>query len=174
LQIGKTSLELNKGDITELDCDAIVNPANTQLKMGGGVAGAVSRKGGAIIQKECDEIGSIRVGEARITHAGELKARFVIHAVGPRLGEGEEDRKLALATINSLKLADKNNLKSIGFPAISTGIFRFPIDRCAKIMLSKTIDYLQGETGIDRVVFCLYDVHSFEIFNQTLNHLVRK
>ena len=91
-----------------------------------------------------------------LTGAGNLKARHVIHAVGPRKGEGDEEEKLRNATLNSLKAADENGLKSIGFPAISTGVFGFPIERCAEIMLSGAIDYLQGETGLVRVVFCLY------------------
>ena len=121
-----TDLRLVQGDITEMNCEAIVNPANVQLQMGGGVAGAILRKGGLIIQQECDKIGPIGVGEAAITSGGKIRAKIVIHAVGPRLGEGDEDRKLASATTNSLRLADENGLKSIAFPAISTGIFHFP------------------------------------------------
>ncbi|MEM2065881.1 MAG: macro domain-containing protein, partial [Candidatus Caldarchaeum sp.] len=108
-----------KGDITEVEADAIVNAANQWLKMGGGVAGAILRKGGPSIQEECDRIGYCPVGGAVITGAGKLKARYVIHAVGPRMGEGDEERKLRDAVINSLKLADTYNLTSIAMPAIS-------------------------------------------------------
>ncbi|HEC02398.1 MAG TPA: macro domain-containing protein [Phycisphaerales bacterium] len=166
--IGNHVLELLDGDITEMDTDAIVNAANAQLVLGGGVAGAIRRKGGPAIQAECDRIGGTFVGGAVITTAGDLKARHVIHAVGPRMGEGNEDEKLRNATLDSLKLADENNLKSISFPAISAGIFGFPIERCAKIMLETTIDYLKGATGLDKVVFCLFGRDSFDVFANRL------
>ena len=114
------------------------------------------------------EIGGTFVGGAVITTGGDLKAGHVIHAVGPRMGEGNEDEKLKNATLNSLKVADENNLKSISFPAISSGIFGFPIERCAKIMLETTIDYLKGSTGIERVVFCLFGQDSYEVFANRL------
>src|SRR5512134_1487909 len=156
MKIAGRTLELIEGDITEMDTDAIVNAANARLVLGGGVAGAIRRKGGPQIQEECDRIGGAFVGGAVITTGGKLKARHVIHAVGPRMGEGNEDEKLRNATLNSLRVADENHLKSIAFPAISTGIFGFPIQRCAEIMLATAIDYLRGKTGLERVVFCLY------------------
>jgi O-acetyl-ADP-ribose deacetylase (regulator of RNase III) len=161
-------LELLDGDITEMDTDAIVNAANAQLVLGGGVAGAIRRKGGPRIQEECSQIGGTFVGGAAITTAGNLKAKHVIHAVGPRMGEGNEDQKLKNATLSSLKLADENGLKSISFPAISTGIFGFPIERCAEIMLKTTIDYLKGQTGLEKVVFCLFGRGSYEVFANQL------
>jgi O-acetyl-ADP-ribose deacetylase (regulator of RNase III) len=170
--INKSTIELIEGDITEMDTDAIVNAANAALKLGSGVAGAIRCKGGPAIQAECDKIGGTFVGGAVITTGGNLKAKHVIHAVGPRMGEGNEDEKLRNATLNSLKVADENNLKSISFPAISTGIFGFPIDRCAKIMLTTTIEYLKGETGIERVVFCLFGKESYQVFLQELSGLV--
>ena len=170
-KIKNTTLELVQGDITEIETDAIVNAANSALKLGGGVAGAIARKGGPRIQEECDRIGGTFVGGAVITTGGNLKAAHVIHAVGPRMGEGDEDKKLRNATLNSLKLADEHHLKSIAFPAISTGIFGFPIDRCVKIMLGTAIAYLNGDTGLGRVVFCLYDAEAYNIFNQKLENL---
>jgi len=174
VKINKTILELMQGDITDLDTDAIVNAANAALQLGGGVAGAIRRKGGPKIQEECNKIGGTHVGGAVITTGGNLKAKYVIHAVGPIHGEEHEDEKLKDATLNSLKLADKNNLKSMAFPAISTGIFGFPKDRCAKIMLSTTIAYLEGPTKLERVVYCLYDQETFEIFKNTLQSLTHK
>lgn len=174
VKINKTILELTQGDITDLDTDAIVNAANTALQLGGGVAGAIRRKGGPKIHEECNKIGGTHVGGAVITTGGNLKAKFVIHAVGPRHGEEHEDEKLKDATLNSLILADKNNLKSIAFPAISTGIFGFPKDRCATIMLSTTVAYLEGPTKLERVVYCLYDQKTFEIFKRTLRSLMHK
>ena len=171
LRVGRSIIELVKGDITELEVDAIVNAANSRLKMGGGVAGAILRKGGWSIQEECDKIGYCPVGGAVITGAGRLKARYVIHAVGPRMGEGDEDRKLRDATLNSLKLAEEHGVRSIAFPAISTGIFGFPKDRCAKIMLRTAVDYLKAGSSIERVVFCLYDDETYQIFAEELNRI---
>jgi len=164
VRIGDRVLELVEDDITEMDTDAIVNAANEQLVLGGGVAGAIRRKGGPQIQAECDRIGSTFVGGAVITTGGNLKARYVIHAVGPRMGEGDEDRKLHDATVNSLKLADEHNLTSLAFPAISTGIFGFPLDRCAEIMLKAALQHLRGATSLERVVFCLFGRDSYRIF----------
>ena len=171
VKIAGRTLELVEGDITEMDTDAIVNAANAQLVLGGGVAGAIRRKGGPRIQEECDRIGGTFVGGAALTTGGKLKARHVIHAVGPRMGEGDEDEKLRNATVNALKLADEHGLKSIAFPAISTGIFGFPIQRCAEIMLTTAIEYLRGETGLERVVFCLFGQDSFEVFGDQLRRI---
>jgi O-acetyl-ADP-ribose deacetylase (regulator of RNase III) len=168
VKINNRILELLDGDLTEMDTDAIVNAANAQLILGGGVAGAIKRKGGPKIQAECNKIGGTFVGGAVITTGGNLKAKHVIHAVGPRMGEGDEDQKLKNATLNSLKAADENHLKSISFPAISTGIFGFPIERCAEIMLKTTIDYLKGQTGLEKVVFCLFGRDSYEVFARRL------
>ena len=173
VKIAGRTLELVEGDITEMSTDAIVNAANAQLVLGGGVAGAIRRKGGPAIQAECDKIGGTFVGGAVITTGGKLKAKHVIHAVGPRLGEGNEDEKLKNATLNSLKVADENNLKSIAFPAISTGIFGFPLQRCAEIMLSTTIDYLRGATGLDRVLFCLFGQDSHNFFARELQRITK-
>lgn len=173
-KINKTVVELVQGDVTELQTDAIVNAANAQLVLGGGVAGAIKRKGGPEIQAQCNKIGGTFVGGAVITTGGKLKAKYVIHAVGPRMGEGDEDTKLKNATLNSLKLADKENIKSISFPAISTGIFGFPIGRCAEIMLRTTIDYLKGPTSLDKVVFCLFTESDYAVFEQQLNQEINK
>jgi len=168
LKLGNSVIKLVQGDITELDTEVIVNAANAQLILGGGVAGAIKKKGGPKIQQECNQIGGTYVGGAVITSGGNLKAKYVIHAVGPRMGEGNEDLKLKNATINSLKLMDENNLKSIAFPAISTGIFGYPIERCAKIMIQSTKEYLQSHTQIKEVIFCLYTGSDFTIFEKEL------
>ncbi len=168
VNIGSHVLQLLEGDITEMETDAVVNAANAQLVLGGGVAGAIRRKGGPTIQAECDKIGGTFVGGAVITTGGNLKAKHVIHAVGPRMGEGDEDRKLKSATLSSLKLADENHLRSIAFPAISTGIFGFPIERCAEIMLKTTIGYLKGRTSLQEVIFCLFGRDSYDVFASRL------
>lgn len=168
VQINYKILQLIEGDITEMQTDAIVNAANERLILGGGVAGAIRTKGGSEIQNECKKIGGTFVGGAVITSAGKLKAKYVIHAVGPRMGEGNENQKLKNATLNALKVADENNLKSISFPAISSGIFGFPIESCAKIMLSTSIEYLKGQTSLEKVVFCLYGSSSYQVFENQL------
>ena len=168
--IVKNSLiKIVRADITDLETDVIVNAANAQLILGGGVAGAIRRKGGSTIQEECNKIGGTFVGGAVITTGGNLKAKRVIHAVGPRMGEGDEDSKLTSAVLNSLKLMEEHELKTIAFPAISTGIFGYPIDRCAKIMFFSVKKYLTGKTQIKEVVFCLYSNSDYEIFNRELN-----
>ena len=169
LIVKNSVIKLIKGDITDLNTDVIVNAANAQLILGGGVAGAIRRKGGSTIQEECNEIGGTFVGGAVITTGGNLKAKHVIHAVGPRMGEGEEDSKLSNAILNSLKLMNEHGLKTIAFPAISTGIFGYPIDKCAKIMIFTAKKYLAGETQIKEVIFCLYSNSDYEIFTKELN-----
>ena len=166
--IGSSELVLLKGDITDLDYDVIVNPANENLQLGGGVAGAIRTKGGEEIQKECDKIGGTYVGGAVMTNAGKLKTKYVIHAVGPRMSEGEEEVKLKNATMNSLLLAEEHELKSIAFPAISTGIFGYPAIKCAEIMLQIIVEYLKRPTNLSVVAICLWDDKNFEIFSNQL------
>ena len=170
--INGKQLVLVQGDITEMDTDAIVNAANKDLILGAGVAGAIRTKGGPTIQEECNRIGGAPVGGAAITTGGDLKARYVIHAVGPRMGEGAEDQKLEDATRNSLKLANEKGLASITFPAISTGIFGFPKDRCARIMLSSVAETLKKEgTSLTEVVFCLWGEETLQVFQNTAEEM---
>jgi len=169
ITVNNSLIKIVQGDITDLDTDVIVNAANAQLILGGGVAGAIRRKGGPKIQEECKNIGETFVGGAVITTGGNLKAKHVIHAVGPRMGEGDEDSKLTNAVLNSLKLMDEHKLKTIAFPAISTGIFGYPIERCAQIMIFTTRKFLAGETQIKEVIFCLYTNSDYEVFNKELN-----
>jgi O-acetyl-ADP-ribose deacetylase len=168
LTLDKTQLELIEGDITDLDVDVIVNAANEDLQLGAGVAGAIRQKGGASIQEECNRIGHTPVGTAVMTGAGNLKARRVIHTVGPRMGEGDEDKKLASAVRAALALADRRGLKSIALPAISTGIFGFPMERAARIMLTEIHRFLQGGTKLERVIVCLRGEEAFQIFKREL------
>ncbi|MEM2272770.1 MAG: macro domain-containing protein [Candidatus Bathyarchaeia archaeon] len=175
VRVGETLIELVKGDITELGVDCIVNAANSMLKMGGGVAGAIRRKGGEKIQEECDRIvaerGPIPAGGAAITSGGNLKAKYVIHAVGPVYGEGDEERKLRNAVINSLKLAEQHGITSIAFPAISTGVFGMPKKLCAETMLPAVISYAKSGTSIKRIAFCLYDNETFNVFKEALKNI---
>jgi len=155
---GKT-IRLVQGDITDRDVDAIVNAANSYLQHGGGVAGAIVRKGGQVIQKESNKIGFTPVGTAAITGAGKLPAKFVIHAVGPRMGEGDEDNKLKNAVLSSLLLTSEKGLKSISIPAISSGIFGFPKNRCAAILVKEALNYIKKnpQNSLEVIEFCVYD-----------------
>lgn len=157
--INEKTLRLVQGDITERDVDAIVNAANSHLKHGGGVAGAIVRKGGQVIQEESDKIGFTPVGTAVITSAGKLPAKFVIHAVGPRMGEGDEDNKLKNAVLSSLLLASGKRLKSISMPAISSGIFGFPKARCAAILVGEALNYIKKnpKSSLELIEICVFD-----------------
>jgi O-acetyl-ADP-ribose deacetylase len=158
-KIGEKIVRLVQGDITERDTDAIVNAANAHLQHGGGVAGAIVRKGGQVIQDESDKIGFTPVGHAVLTSAGRLKAKFVIHTVGPRIGEGDEENKLKNAVLSSLLLASQKGLQSISLPAVSSGIFGFPKDGCAKILVTESVSFLkkQPDSSLRVIEFCIYD-----------------
>jgi len=158
-------IKLVRGDITERNADAIVNAANSYLKHGGGVAAAIVRKGGSTIQDESDKIGFVSVGSAVITTAGKLTSKAVIHVVGPKIGEGNEDEKLTNAVKNALLLASKQNFSSISMPAISSGIFGFPKDKCAKILVEESKRFLENETtSIEVIEFCIIDDETIEYF----------
>ncbi len=164
----RAKIALRQGDLTAADVDAIVNAANNDLMLGGGVAGAIRIKGGPAIQKECDKIGPIALGEAAITGAGRLRARHVIHAASMRLGESTSEANLRAATRNSLRRADENSIRTIAFPAIGTGIAGFPIERCAQVMLEEVRAHLGGPTTLERIDFVLFDRRSREVFERTL------
>ncbi len=165
-------IELLKGDITKIEIDAIANAANSSLLGGGGVDGAIHRAGGKAILEECMEIrnrqGGCEVGEAVITTAGNLLAKKVIHTVGPVWNnqQSNEDKKLRNCYLNSLRLAEANGLKSIAFPNISTGIYRFPKYRAAAIAIKAVKDFPSEK--IERVVFVCFDVGNFEIYKVLL------
>lgn len=169
---GKT-VRLVSADLTEREVDAVVNAANSRLQHGGGVAGAIVRKGGRIIQEESDKIGYVPVGAAAVTTGGKLKAKYVIHAVGPRMGEGDEDNKLKSAMRSVLNLAAEKNLASISVPAISAGIFGFPKDRCAQILIGETVAFLKKDPGtsLHVVEFCIFDKEAFEFFKAEMGNI---
>lgn len=167
-------ISLTEGNIALLETEAIVNAANKSLILGGGVAGAIRNFGGPTIQEECNRIGPIKVGEAALTQAGNLKAKFVIHAAGPVYGEGDEEDKLEKATLNSLKIATQKQIIDMTFPAISTGIFGFPLQKCSEIMLNTAMDYIQNHEFPHEIVFCLYQKEDLLVFENTLTELVSK
>jgi len=167
----RKKIRLVEGNIVLLDVEAVVNAANKSLILGGGVAGAIKKFGGPSIQEECNRIGPIDVGEAVLTGAGNLKARYVMHAVGPVYGEGDEEEKLAKATLNSLKIAQERKIKDIAFPAISAGIFGFPIQKCSEIMLKVAMEFLQKNDYPKEIIFCLYGEEAYSVFRNTLEKL---
>ena len=165
-------IRIQQGDITEMDVDAIVNAANNDLILGAGVAGAIHRKGGDSIQKECNEIGSIPIGYAAITGGGRLKARYVIHAASMGLADARTTAKsLRTSTAHSLRLAAERKLKTIAFPAVGTGVSGFPMDECAQIMLDEAIQHLKGETSLETIYFVLFDSRARDTFQCTWDKL---
>lgn len=157
-------VKIIKGDITIENTDAIVNAANSHLKHGGGVAGAIVRRGGKIIQEESDKIGYIPTGSAAITTAGNLNAKYVIHTVGPVWGEGDENNKLKNAVKNALLLAEEHKLNSISLPAISSGIFGFPKERAVDIIFDTALEFLKDSKFVKEIHFCNIDLQTSNLF----------
>ncbi len=157
---------LMQGDLTSMDVDAIVNAANNDLQLGGGVAGAIRRGGGDEIQRECDAIGTIPVGAAAITTGGKLPARHVIHAASMELGGRTAAKALRTSTAISLRIAADRGLKTVAFPAVGTGIAGFPMRECAEIMLAEVRNHLAGATSLEKVYFVLFDQAALDTFQQ--------
>jgi O-acetyl-ADP-ribose deacetylase len=157
---------LLQGDLTEMDVDAIVNAANNDLQLGGGVAGAIRRKGGDAIQRKCDAIGSIPIGGAAITTGGNLRARYVIHAASMQLGGETTAHALRSSTAHALRIAAEQGLRSIAFPAIGTGIAGFSIPECARIMLREVVEHLKQPTSLEEIYFVLFDAYAHSEFEK--------
>lgn len=178
-KIGKTEIEVIKSDITTLDVEAIVNPANNALMHGGGLAAAIVHRGGQIIQQESKKIGYVPTGSAVYTQGGHLKANYVIHAVGPRYKDGNsgEKEKLESAVLASLNIADKLKLKSIALPAISSGIFGYPIQESSKVIIDSIVHFLETkendkqETSLEKIEVCLFDDETFKEFDKVFKTL---
>jgi len=171
-RVGDKVLHVVRGDITEARVDAIVNAANEHLVHGGGVAAAISRKGGPAIQEASARAAPVPTGSAAITTAGRLPARKVIHAVGPRGGQPDAARLLESAVLASLELAEKHGLRSVAFPAISTGIFGYPLEDCARILIRVAVDWLRdGSHGVDEIRLVLFDAESFGVFSRMLDEI---
>ena len=157
-------IELREGDITEQEVDAIVNAANSELILGSGVAGAIASKGGASIQQECNAHGAIEVGAAAITGAGELPARYVIHAAGMPPGGQSDEQSVRGAVRCSLELANRHGLHTIAFPAIGAGVGGFSMQRCAEVSLEEVRAHLAGETTLELVRFVLFGEPAYRVF----------
>ena len=169
VRISKSYLELLQGDITKQDTEAVVNAANKRLAPGGGVAGAIHREAGPGLWQECKTLGGCECGQAKITGAYDLPNKYVIHTVGPVYsGATSDSQMLRSSYLNSLRQAEERGIKSISFPAISTGAFGYPIKEAAQIALEAIINYLSGKTGIELVRMVLYNAQSLAIHNETL------
>lgn len=155
---------IQQGDLTDMDTDAIVNAANNDLKLGGGVAGAIRRKGGEEIQRECDAIGSIPVGYAAITGGGKLKARHVIHAASMQLGGRTTAANLRNSVAHALRIAAERGLKTIAFPAVGTGIAGFSMEECASIMLEEAMRHVKSPPSVELIYFVLFDDRACDVF----------
>jgi O-acetyl-ADP-ribose deacetylase (regulator of RNase III) len=166
-----TKILLIKGDITDMAVEAIVNPANTDLVLGSGVAGAIRRKGGERIQEECERLAPIRLGAATVTTAGNLKPLYVIHAATMRPGEKATAESIRLATRQTLFRAEEKAIKSLAFPAIGTGVAGFPIEECAHIMLKVVLDHVKVRTSLEKIYFVLYDDAALKVFEETCQEL---
>jgi O-acetyl-ADP-ribose deacetylase (regulator of RNase III) len=166
----KLNLELYKGDVTKLKVDAIVNAANTSLLRGGGVDGAIHSAAGPELYEYNKKLGGCRTGEAKISPGFKLPAKYIIHTVGPiwNGGSNNEDELLENCYRNSLKLAVENNIKTIAFPSISTGVYRFPVERASKIAIGVSKDFLEKNHGIEKVIFVCFDERTFKVYEQNL------
>ena len=173
-QQGRFTIELAKGDITSLRVDAIVNAANTQLVLGSGVAGAIRRGGGSSIQAECNELAPINTGEAVITGAGKLLAKYVVHAAGPiyhQYSPHQAEELLEDVVLNSLNFIRLKDLKSIALPAISAGVYGFPAKTCAEIMLSAVFKYIERYSDPEsnttvKIILILFDQTMYDLFDE--------
>jgi O-acetyl-ADP-ribose deacetylase (regulator of RNase III) len=172
--IVSSQVELVQGDITRQDVDAIVNAANSSLLGGGGVDGAIHRAAGPELLEECRTLGGCRTGSAKITRGYKLPARYVIHAVGPVYHDGNHNEPELLASTyrTCLELASKNNCASVAFPAISTGVYGYPMQEAARIAFRTIIDYLKQHSEIKLVRYVLYDARAFETHKQVLEQII--
>ncbi|MEM7828562.1 MAG: O-acetyl-ADP-ribose deacetylase [Candidatus Aenigmatarchaeota archaeon] len=173
--VNKSTLEIVKGNIVQQpDMDAIVNAANKELAPGGGVAGAIHRAAGPELWEECRKLGGCETGEAKITSAYRLPNKYVIHTVGPVYsGSLQDEKDLRSCYINSLKLAKSHGIKTIAFPAISTGIFGYPMEDAARVAIRAVVDFLMENEEIKIVRFVLFDDKSFNIHKKVLNDIIR-
>jgi len=164
-------VEIFRGDITKQKVDAIVNAANTTLLGGGGVDGAIHRAAGKELLEECKTLGGCKTGEAKITNGYKLSAKNVIHTVGPvwNRGKNNEDELLARCYRNSLKLAVENGIKSIAFPAISTGVYSFPLERATKIAVGEVTKFLNDNDEIEKVIFVAFDDSTHNCYEEIFN-----
>jgi len=176
VSVENTKIKLFQGDITTLKVDALVNAANNKFWMGGGVAGAIKRKGGSVIEQEAVAQGAKPVGEVVVTGAGDLAAKYVIHAAVMGQDLVTNARIIAKATLNTLKKSEELGVNSLAFPAFGTGVGRFPLKECARIMLGETFDFLRKgkDVKVKSIIFALYDKEAFEAFKEEMGEFERE
>lgn len=168
--IMKGKIEIVEGDITKQHVDAIVNAANNSLLGGGGVDGAIHRTAGPELLEECKKLNGCPTGEAKITKGYKLPVKWIIHTVGPvwHGGESREDELLANCYRNSFAIAEKYNIKSIAFPSISTGAYRFPIERASKIAIREAKKFLEKKTAVERIIFVCFGIEAYQVYQSAL------
>jgi O-acetyl-ADP-ribose deacetylase len=171
LKIKQSMIRLSSGDITDLEIEAIVFYARPDLVLGSGFGGAIAMRGGPKIQEELKKLGTIPTGEAVVTAAGNMKAQYIIHAVGPRFQEEDTEGKLRTTTLNVLRRAEENRIKKLAFPAMGAGFYGIPLDLCARITLGVVRKYLEGQTGLEEVIFCLRDSREYKAFQEELKKM---
>ncbi len=164
-----TRIRIEEGDLTLAQVDAIVNAANTRLLLGTGVAGAIRQRAGPAVQEECDRLGPIPLGEAALTGAGELDARYVIHAAAMEPGGAPGEESIRSAVRRSLEIARERGLQSVAFPAVGTGVGGFSMQRCAELMLDEVEAHVEAETSLEEVRFVLYGEPAYRIFEQVMD-----
>jgi len=170
-KINGTSVRLLKEDVTDIDADAFVFYAAENLVLGSGYGTAVSIRGGPSIQEECGKLAPVPVGEAVVTGAGEMKARYIIHAVGPRFQEPDEQGKLRRTVLSALKRADEKGIRRLALPPMGTGFYGIPVEVCARVMLESLREYLQGKTQIQEVLLCARDTRELKPFGKQLESI---
>lgn len=163
-KINNSMFRLERGDITDMEVEAFVFYAQSDLKLGSGFGNAIAMRGGLSISKELEQIGSIEVGEAVVTVAGKLKAQYIVHSNGPKFQEDDTESKLKETILNSLKAAEEKGIKQIAFPAMGAGFYGIPLPVCADIMIDTIQGYLEGKTNLNEVIICLLDNREFKPF----------
>jgi len=171
IQINQSFVRLTKDDVTDLDVDAFVFYAQSDLALGTGFGGAISVRGGPSIQKELDELAPVALGEAVVSAAGKLKAKHIIHAVGPKFQEENTEAKLRTTVLNSLKRAQEVGVERLAFPAMGAGYYGVPSDLCARVMLEVIKGFLEGETTVKEVIICVFDTGQYEAFKAQLESM---
>ena len=174
LRVGRGSVRLVRGDITELEVDAFVFYARPDLVLGSGFGTAISQRGGPTIQKELSTLGPLQTGQAVVTAAGKMKASYIVHAVGPRFNEPDTEAKLRSTVLSSLKAAEAKGIKRMAMPPMGTGFYGVPLPLCARVMLEAIRGYLQGPTNIAEVLLCVMDQREWTPFQAQLASLVRQ
>ncbi len=174
-KISNTVLELERGDITNQETEAVVNAANAQLKMGGGVAGAIHKKTGPELEKETEKLAPLKPGEAVLSNAYNLPNKYIIPCLGPVYGRDKpEGEILSKCYKNALQIAEDNNIESIAFPAISTGAFSFPIEEAAKVALKTIIEGVENLEKVKKIKFVLYDKEDYEVHKEVLDEVLKR